>query len=672
MKKLFVLLNIIIVSAVVLLLGTPSVFAEETWTSVDLTTRFADEALEDYDTTRDSSSGWSYVYTDVYNYRIKTKRVQLGVDKITEVKVPRFFMNGTNAGTYALNQIEIPAFSAVYLRFYHTPDSSTAFNTIVLHGAADDFTRLPNNTPIEVNPLSYVEIEWYLNFEFAQAIEFGLSDAPGTPVDLGVSWTWADTHKKALDSIFYPLRGSFRSDIMSYRYPNPNQSIFDSRAGEDAYFDPDANFPVSYYKSSIKGEALRDVSEYSEVSDLPTTSGNIYSNVNGMGTAEVIDVIDHTIILEIKYLTNTWHLQYEFDEDTDMEMFNEAESRLGHYYTYQGLKYVILNLDDGSMFTVTSQTAANQKFVPYVIWNLDYNEFYKIDRINAYVTVYQEAAHNVYAYFYVDQLVIDNLISATISMQWRYINIFNFASDWYPYAKTLNQAETGGSGVSWEVAAATISTAGIAVSSLLPPPANVIGMGIFAVGTVYFQIQMWENIAAGEHIWSGPVNEIQEATNVDPQKLAQINQRYLQQNPNFTGMTEDYKLWKLFLGQFNKPLEDHIEVKENSFKVIQFTYRTNGQLYTIQEDSINTIFDPGDLDLDPANPPNEGFDLNLLIAGGVGIGVAILIVAGASSNGVFFKNKRFNFGGLISTIIGGLLAGGLLGLLVYFGMSYFL
>lgn len=668
MKKIFLAVYILITCLIGVLLATPvyALDGGETWTTIDLTSRFADEPLENYDLTRDSSSGWSYSYANIYSYKIKTKRIQLQVDKLTEVKVPRFFMNGTNAGTHALNDIEVDLLGAVYLRFYNTPESSTPVNSITLHGTTQDFTRLPDYEPIEVNPLQYIEIEYLLNFEFAQAIEFGVT-APSNPynADLGVSWSWVNgSYKKAFDSIFYPLRGSFRNDIMALRYPNSNTTIYDSRSGDMETY---TTFPVGYYKASIKGESLRPVEEIHEISDLPNTTGNIYSNPAAMGTAEVIDVDGFDIMLEIKYASETYHLEFTFDAETDMEMFEKAESHLGHYYTYESLKYVILYLDTGSMFNVSAQNMKNQKFVPYVIWNLDSNEFYRIDRTNVYVTVFQEAAHHVYAYFYVDQLVISNLLSATITMEWRYINMLNQASEWYPYAKVLSAYETSGPSASWEVQAATLSAAGFAFSLLLPPPANVLGIGIFGFGTIFTTYWMWENILTGENIFSGTVNEIQQAVGVPSDKLAQINLRYQQQNPNFTGVTETYKLWKLHLGQFNKFFEDHIEIKENTFKVMQFTYRTNGQLYTIEEDSIETIFDPGDLAYNPSIPEPQSVELALTISLLIGFGV--LLVTAIGGRKIIFTNRGFNFPGLMQVLFGALVFGAVIGLISYFGIN---
>lgn len=671
MKKIYSIIAIFIVTLGIIILSTPSVLAAETWTTVDLTQRFADAAAETYEETLESSSGWSYSHSDVYNFRIKTKRIQLQVNRLTEVKVPRFYMTGNNAGTYATDSFEVPAYASVWLKFYATPESSTPLQTISLHGILDDFSRLPNYEAIDVNPLHYVEIEWLLNFEFAQGLKNGVdgNTGPGQAWQF-VNWSYVNgSYKKMFDSTFYTLRGSFRNDIMTYRYPNPNKQIFDSRAGEDAYYDPEAHFPVSYYKASIKGETLVDVDEEDIVTieDLPTTTGSIYQNPNLMGQAKVVDVSGYNLMLEIKYSGETYYLEFTFDEETDMEMFEKAESREGHYYTYESLKYVILNLDEGSMFTVTSGNVQNQKFVPYVIWNLDSNEFYKFDRVNVYVTVFEEEAHNVFAYFYVDQFIIDNLITATISMQWRYVNIFGWASEWYPYAKTLTSGySSGGGGMSWEAAAALTSAAGLYVSTLLPPPANAIGIGVFGLATIYFNYLMWDNILSGQNIFSGNVEEISLATGLSQAKINEINALYRKKDPSFQGMHDEYKLWKLHLGQFNKIFEDHIEVKDDSFKVVQFNYKTNGQLYTIEEDTINTIFDPGDLAYDPTRPIIPSFDLQMIVGLGVGALVAGLIVVGAAQRGALFNKKRFDFMALISTVLGAGVAGLIFGFIAYF------
>lgn len=394
---------------------------------------------------------------------------------------------------------------------------------------------------------------------------------------------------------------------------------------------------------------------------LPETEGSIYSDTNKMGKVSISNLGNNQYQFTINY-ERIYTFVYTFASNTNVSMFDSNFEAF--YYSDNGSKFIVFNLGQQSMFT--SRNIKNQTFVPYTTWNLNTNELATIDDFNVYLYTKNEAGNNIYAYFYVNDFVIDNLLSVSLAMEWRYVSIVGSKGEWNPYFRTLEQGNVSSGNVSWKLKAAMISSAATAAGSFIPG----LGFPILAVGTPVSLL--FNYLAVDEMIEKGSmaIGSINEISNVVPTTTLknEINGAYREYYDNFDGMDlSNYTLWKLHLGTFDKFFQDRVEIrKDNGLDVISFRYMTDGKVYTIDDSNINEVFNPGSLEETPDDKPlapdwlarllkfiEENF-IGIILASGVAVavGFVILIVAKiknefSSSKRRYRKNKGSNLPGVI-------------------------
>jgi hypothetical protein len=323
-------------------------------------------------------------------------------------------------------------------------------------------------------------------------------------------------------------------------------------------------------------------------SQLPNTVGSIFNDSNKVG--RVTHTVDgRNVNFKILYNGTVYNLDYTFSATTDMSIFERTYEI--YYFTYNNVKYMLFNHGEESMFTRES----GDTFIPYTLWNMDTNELATFERYNVYIYLRKEAAMSVTAYFYVDQFIIDNLVSATVSMDYRYINILGVKLSWQPYMKVLENDVLTNAAVSWKMIAASISSAATIIGAT-----SGIGWPLFLLGTAvsgYLQYLTYEEMIQSNWIKLGNTNEIK-AVQPGAALLGEINKAYKSMYEDFNPITanQEYKIFKLDMGSFDKFFMDKIEIKNDSFNIASFTYVTNGNLYVqVAEEDYNVIVNPGDL-----------------------------------------------------------------------------
>ena len=381
------------------------------------------------------------------------------------------------------------------------------------------------------------------------------------------------------------------------------------------------NFTVYYNPIVIDPDPENPIS----FEQLPTTSGSIYDNTKGMADVSW-NVNGNTVNFDIQY-NGVYQLSYTFSPSTDMSLFEDSIEAF--YYSYQGGKFIVFNRGETSMFT--TRNVKTQTFVPYTIWNLQTNEISNIDEFNVHIYVREEAGNNHYAYFYVDEFVIDKLLSATVSMQYRYVPYIGAKGEWKPYFKVLEIDNINPGNISWQLSAAAFSATATIIGGMIPG----IGLPIFLIGTPITAALMYlsgEQLVQGEALFTGSIQEIQQVISPSLSLTNEINAAYYAYYDTFTGINlSQFTLWKLHLGTFNKLFMQGIEVnmeEDPAFNIIQFRYMTEGEVYTISEENINVVFNPGSLQEKDVliSIPGLTPDLDLLkVLMYVGIGIAAFV-----------------------------------------------
>lgn len=375
---------------------------------------------------------------------------------------------------------------------------------------------------------------------------------------------------------------------------------------------------------------------FTDVNDLPTTTGSFYKDEGTMGTAS-FEVYGSRVVARIRYESKTYSVNFYLQNDTDMDVF--IKYREVYYYTDNNDPYLVIN--NGNYDFFREDGTKHDTFNPHIIWNLKTNELQNFDRFTTYIHMELEKANNLYAYFYVDEFLIDDLLNISLRYQYKYINLFgNSKGDWIEQALMLentNYAIT--ESTSWQmkyiVGAATVSAAALAIPG--------IGLPIAAVGTAVTALMaLYASDHDGVGFRLGKIEEIEKISGENNKVRGKLNNLYYTIDSTFDGINKGYNIFKLHLGQFNKPLTKGIEVNQEysylehqeGLNIIQFTYMTRGEQYLQKGANINVKVSFGDGTVIPDKDDRTSI-LKLLIA----LAVVLLLAFAGIRSGAFRDGK---------------------------------
>lgn len=342
------------------------------------------------------------------------------------------------------------------------------------------------------------------------------------------------------------------------------------------------------FLSNVKAE-----SNYSLVSidELPETSANFFDLNGKMGTSSFETELNK-VTIKVTYESLDYYFEMFMGKETDMSIFSEYQEAF--YYTADNEKFIVINTGDYSFFDKNGDPT--EVFNSHLIWNLNKNEYEKIERFQTYLYTELEDSNNAYAYFYVDEFMIDNLLSATLRYRYKYINLFGKPSaNWEEVGVILeDEAYAETEKLSWQVKYMTATYLASQALMFVPSmqlPSLIIGTSLL-IG----------------------INELKQGTGINMKNVKQIDKivpndkiinkldsAYYNVDPNFDGINQGYNIFKLHLGQFNKALTTGIEFdkeynavgSQKGINVIEFTYMTNGEIYTQKGGNINIHWQAG-------------------------------------------------------------------------------
>ena len=155
-----------------------------------------------------------------------------------------------------------------------------------------------------------------------------------------------------------------------------------------------------------------------------------------------------------------------------------------------------------------------------------------------------------------------------------------------------------------------------------------VALPIMLVGSVVSAYFLYVATSYPGDLITGDVSQI-ELANVDSDLKNEINQKYTEIDSDFTTIdTNTFPLWKLDFGAYEK-VGNTAEVDPESINVISLSYQTDGEIYTLESDTIRTnanvddYLDPNN-NSTPLNPyptePSDGFNINILyyVIGAIG------------------------------------------------------
>ena len=400
------------------------------------------------------------------------------------------------------------------------------------------------------------------------------------------------THGASLGDVYYEitlvLSSSLTSEQRSFLLAVANndqvflenvRSTYSHYGFEGTIDDLDFRFLDAYF------DQTQTVVDPGDLTTLPQTNGSIYDDINDMGDVTILNIDGYTVDLRITYNTLAYDLSYTFSANTDMTIFDDAYEIF--YYTYEDQHFIVFNQGASSMFYQTQ--IRTETFIPYTTWNLDTNELASIERFNVYMYMKIGDGEHLFGYFYVDEFVIENLLQVHASFQYRFMpTIWGDASEWYDFETILENGAYQPGNVSWKWQGLTTSLAALNLFSNNP----LIAMPLALVGT-YFAYESVDTLLDGNRLWIDDTEQI-ELVNPSLSLQNEVNTAYLSAYDQFDGLDlSSYNLWKLDFGAFEKTFNE-LQIDPESVNVISFTYMTSGQVYTIDEENINTVVNVSD------------------------------------------------------------------------------
>lgn len=623
----------------------PSVYAID-YIEQDITTQFAGDTsvgVPMINGTGPMGDGWTLIQPSLNIYAAISPTVTIPAGAtLNEVKIPNYAIYKTGATQNSVfSKIEMQVFTAT---------GGTPIETHLLQNVGPggkSYYRL-------TSPITY-ENEMRIRFriEMASTVKSQLpNDHPVlTASNYGINPTlW---HYYVESYFFLSVRRSF------------DPIWIDSQS-----WNHETNYHASVkLKIETASEPPVDPGDYDSLEDLPATRGSIFTDKLDMGrvffeldgsnlTALVrYDENDNDVVSEAE----EWYLNFNLSVGTDLDIFkNNPET---FYYEYEDEKFFVINQGSQSMFL--SDDVKNTNFIPYTVWNLTTNEIRSVERINVYFYSVVEDYRNVYAYFYSDDFVIDNLLTATVAMEYRYRYIVEFggAPAWQPYIKVLEQGQAAFTGVPWW-ARFLLGAPGL----IFPEIYDESSLGFALLGSI-------ANVFGAEN----PMMIFSNASEIEQITPSSELTQELQEAYNEIGLTSSITLpvYKLHLGYFDAAFSKGVEINpefnkignQKGINIIEMTYETEGQIHTIDGENINVHLNRGPgTDTQPDLVINPQFDIAAIIGIIGGVAIAVLIVVGSAKS--FTSYKGFNFGSFFSVLFGGLLAGAIVGGLLWIVVEY--
>lgn len=147
----------------------------------------------------------------------------------------------------------------------------------------------------------------------------------------------------------------------------------------------------------------------------------------------------YNLVVQIHY-NNVYYLKYNFDIGTDMDIFNATEA---YYLNTDGTPSIFINNSEFLNLLDILQAPEDEKpaFVPHSIWDLKTNEIKTISEYKVLAYVKQMQAGPIVAYTYIDQFIMDKMISIQVSWTDRQENGWPMKL-WQKYTKWEQHIET--------------------------------------------------------------------------------------------------------------------------------------------------------------------------------------------------------------------------------------
>lgn len=452
--------------------------------------------------------------------------------------------------------------AAVYPNnFSHWEDKDTgelvSFNNEYKFSALSDRQLVSKNYE-NINPYTFVRMFEIENYRFESKYKTYLSQYEVYNGDHVLEHGWELNGEKVSGS--NPITEStneFLISINSNNWEMGRAYIKVSNGYNERYIYSD---PIIIPYQETQEEIIGNINE------LPATTNNTLGNVT-------FNVVEETVNITINYNRVNYHLIKRFTPETDLALFNTIEA---YYINVGGNPQIFINHSNRPYLGDILEAPNNEKpaFVPHTVWDLKTDEILTIHNYITHVYVKMNEQGLIMAYMYIDEYVIDNLLSAELS--------WNVGTKWKFPANLIY-----GKDIKWQKQEAKFTndeyTKYIDTSWSWLDMFNPLGI-----------VKDTQDVYEMPSIDSVNFNNIQSGYNIT---VSELETHFKKVNSDFETLKIDsrYKVWAFAFqpGMDNFGGTTQIYYNYNNLKdpmnlqIIELVYETNGKLYTAVGDDMD-------------------------------------------------------------------------------------
>jgi hypothetical protein len=365
--------------------------------------------------------------------------------------------------------------------------------------------------------------------------------------------------------------------------------------------------------------------EISVWDSLPITDGNPSNPIGDWGTVSYIN-IDNTneVSFSIEYKGITYPVS-SFVVDGDLDFLSKQKDILYYTDSITNDRMLYINFGDDLDSALLNKVSFDNINVwsGEALWNLSQEQIKVTDVLRVYNYIPEVGADgNVYSYFYMPDVPIDNLISVSSMLAYRYwddgpLGVGDPTPGEIQYKNvTATRGETSTINPTWvestyKTAYITSVITGIATLTGIIP-----GYG-WAISGVAFLVGGALNIADVGEFFAYDIQQIDHVI-PDTSLTNNINSYISETSFNDTFNPDTDKLYKLHLATLQDG--DEVQIINDLSNITQVVWETNGEIYVVEQTNIDNIDWGGVGTLEP----DDGVDTNLILY--IGIGIVALVL----------------------------------------------
>ena len=342
------------------------------------------------------------------------------------------------------------------------------------------------------------------------------------------------------------------------------------------------------------------------------------------------------------------------------------------YYTYNGEKFFVFTHANSSNVLAASDPLT-VAWSGFSIWNLTTNELVSYNKARALTYIEVLPNRDIFAYLYLDQIPVDELLTVSGYMDYRYVkdNLFTLGravyGEWNRHhfhleANASTYGYVGSTLPQWALDIMYYSSAAGIVAGLLGmfvPGLQPISFKLLAAS---FALAVTTEVVGGlTTIIQGKTQEIQ-TISPSASLRSTLNKHYaLASSSLYYQLPINAQIHKLYMGNFSKMGTNYVVPNEDTFTYTEISWITNGKVYTVDEKVIDTraIVDTDYMDSLP-KPQLSFLDLLakygtiVIVVGGIIVALVLIPViekASTSIKRIAFDPKKLLIAGVIIVVI---------------------